>query len=217
MPRPIDGIASPRLWAEALAGGPFGVVGPDPVAVPEIRQYSGFPDEPHSITHDNEVGPDRRTVAVQTSRSEKPRLHDVDLAMFLIFSVRPPSRMPYPIVIDKTTVRVKTLGRSRAFKGLSIGEKFVVLADLGDVRVTVQCPEGHPGDGFALARLNDDELTRLIREQQTQEDEMRQRHGSLRSPQREKEVRQARKQGFLQARNVNHERGSHPRRGFLSD
>jgi hypothetical protein len=88
MPGSTIGIASARLWAEALSGGPFGVVGPAPVVGPEIREYSGWADEPHSITLEYEVGPDRRTVAVQTSRSEQPRLRDADLSFV------PPSADP---------------------------------------------------------------------------------------------------------------------------
>jgi hypothetical protein len=67
----------------------------------------------------------------------------------------------FPLVIERSALRIKVGGRLRAFKGCALGERVAGRAEVG-LAVCVICTDGPPGEGFALARLEGKALDELM-------------------------------------------------------
>jgi hypothetical protein len=151
------------LWAEAFDGGPYVLTGPLPVSGAVVGGYSGFADNPHGMTLRFTVGSEHRHVElVVERRHQHHRLSEWELTARLLSGLGKDGKLPLPITLERTTVRINVDGRSRAFKGCAAGDSFSVESQIGSLNVKVVCPEGHPGDGFALKKLRGQDLERLV-------------------------------------------------------
>ena len=70
--------------------------------------------------------------------------------------------MRYPLVIERSTLRIRVGGRVRAFKGCALGERVAGMAEIDGLVVSVICTDGRPGEGFGLARLEGKPLNELM-------------------------------------------------------
>jgi hypothetical protein len=132
----VRGLPTAALWADALEGGPFGVVSPEPVQVPDLKGFTGFADAPTGLTLRFVVGESPSLIEVETERRGRFR-HEWRLVPMLL------ERMPtfrYPIVVEEARLRIKIGGRQRVFAGCSLGESFGGQADIGEVSVIIRCP-----------------------------------------------------------------------------
>ena len=128
--------------------------------------FSGWADDPAAITLVFYVGSNRRRVEIESAKHEllHSRFHERHLAFRLLFNGSA-ARMRYPVMIERATSASRLLVGTRVFKGCSIGERLAVATNIDNVRVTVWCPDGHPGEGLALARIEGRELDAFIREE----------------------------------------------------
>src|SRR5689334_18346904 len=115
MPRARGPATASRL-ADALGGGPFVVTGPEPVET-TVSGSMGRPDRPTGITLRCRVGPQRRTVEVQTWARGDAAVPYSDAALVprLFYGAR--LKVRYPLVIERSTLRIRVGARLRAFKG----------------------------------------------------------------------------------------------------
>jgi hypothetical protein len=171
---PRRGLATGKRWRTVLGGSPFGVADVRLAEGPAVGGFSGWADEPAAITLRFRVGRRRRLVEVETDRRERIRPTNWMNGAHLLSSARR-RRMRYPLVIEKTRLRVKVGGRSRVFRGLAIGDIAAANAVVDGVVVTVRCPEGVPPEGLALARLDEREFENLIRSERERWDVRRRR------------------------------------------
>ena len=155
------GPATASRLAEALGGGPFVVTGPEPVETsvsgnmrPARQAQRGHVALPRR--------PERRAVVVETWARREPTVPYSDTALVprLFYGAKPKIR--YPIVIERRTLRIKVGSRLRAFKGCALGERVAGAAEIDGLVVSVVCTDGHPGQGFALGRLEGKPLNELM-------------------------------------------------------
>jgi hypothetical protein len=156
------GLATGKRWREALGGSPFSIVDADLSEGPTVGGFGGGPDSPGSIGLRFRVGRLRRFVEVETNARGGILLAELSHGPNLLSSARQ-RRMRYPLVIERTQLKVRVGGRSRVFKGLAIRDIAAVTALVDGVVVSVRCPEGVPSEGLSLARLDDREFDQLIR------------------------------------------------------
>jgi hypothetical protein len=73
---------------------------------------------------------------------------------------REPPQVEMDVVETQLTIKVD--GLDMTLHGCAISEFISGGIELGDVGIVVRCPEGLPGDGLALARLESEPFELLI-------------------------------------------------------
>jgi hypothetical protein len=155
-------LATGERWREVLGGSPFGIVDANLSEGPRVCGSSGQAEGPSSITLRFRVGRLRRRVEVETDgRGWIGSVNEWSNPSNVLNSARQ-RRMRYPLVIERTRLKVRVGGRPRVFKGFAIRDIAAVTALVDGVVVSVRCPEGVPPEGLSLARLDDKGFDQLV-------------------------------------------------------
>jgi hypothetical protein len=100
--------------------------------------WNGSGDQVTSINLQFLLGKARESVIVETSVA--PERHDAHLALHhLVFEVAHMRRPRFPMMLERSTVRIAVDGRVRSFTTYNAGPAAVAIAALGDVSVMVRC------------------------------------------------------------------------------
>ena len=123
--------------------------------------WSSSGDDVGSISLEYMIGKSKESITVESSISSR-RQQPLTALIQLVSDIALTRRPRFPMILDRSTVRVQVEKRERSFTVYSAGKAAVAITTVGDFGITIRCALKRLPT-LSLDRLSPDELRHALK------------------------------------------------------